>query len=67
METINVIQCPNCGATADPKDRNRFAKRHPRLCTERREFNRKLAQGTRCAEPSTFEEHKALRKELSGE
>lgn len=63
METINVIRCPACGATADPKDHNRFAKRHPSKCVERREFNKRLAQGTRCTEPTTFEEHNELRRD----
>ena len=63
METINVLRCPSCGATCDPKDRKRFASRHPKLCTARRDFNRQLAQGTRSTEPTTWEEHEEARHE----
>jgi len=36
-----------CGACCQPKDKNRFLKRHPALCSERRAFAKQLAQGTR--------------------
>lgn len=53
MNTITDIpgklEC-SCGANAEPKDRKRFLKRHPSMCSERREFTRKVAQGTRCVD-----------------
>jgi len=58
-----TLTCPNCGATAEPKDRKRFERRHPALCTARRDFAKQLAQGTRCVEPTTWEEHEAARRE----
>lgn len=39
--------CPNCAATAEPKHKARFMKRHPALCTKRKEFTKQLAAGTR--------------------
>lgn len=43
------LEC-SCGAKAPPKDRKRFLARHPKMCSERREFTRQLAQGTRCVD-----------------
>lgn len=42
------IAC-SCGATVpdNPRYRARFLKRHPTLCSERREFAEQLATGTR--------------------
>ncbi len=52
MKTI--IACGECGAMCpEPQTAGvvrRFQSRHPKLCQERREFNRKLAEGVRCVE-----------------
>ncbi len=42
------LACP-CGATVPntSRYRGRFKRRHPALCTERLQFTRQLAQGTR--------------------
>lgn len=48
-DTAGAIQC-SCGSKAEPKDRNRFLKRHPRICSERREFTKQIARGTRCVD-----------------
>ena len=49
---MRQIQCSACGATAlnTAKERNRFSKRHPGKCAERREFTRQLAEGVRSVE-----------------
>jgi hypothetical protein len=36
--------CDACGARCRPKDRNRFGKRHPMLCQERKAFTAQLAE-----------------------
>mgnify|MGYP001581959160 FL=1 len=44
------LRC-SCGAKcADGSKRTRFLERHPRLCSERQDFTRQLAQGTRSVE-----------------
>jgi hypothetical protein len=40
----------SCGAKAEEKDRGRFLKRHPRMCSERREFAHQLAQTVKCVD-----------------
>lgn len=45
------VVCSNCGAEcAESKHLARFERRHPALCTARKEFNRQLARGTRSVE-----------------
>lgn len=48
---INRICC-TCAAKVKVggKEEKRFLRRHPRLCTERKEFNQQLAKGTRSVE-----------------
>lgn len=43
------MTCPVCGAKCKDtsKEFARFARRHPRLCKERRDFTRQIAQTTR--------------------
>ncbi len=57
-----------CGASAADtcKERGRFKRRHPVLCSERRNFTKQLAQGTRSVESTTWEEHHAERRERNG-
>ncbi len=59
--------CPSCGATAPDtsKERKRFERRHFPFCPSvaRKAFNKQLAEGTRSTEPTTWEEHQALREE----
>jgi hypothetical protein len=45
-EVDNQIHC-SCGAKALPKDRNRFLKRHPKICSDRAAYNHQLAGGTK--------------------
>jgi len=49
---MRQIQCSACGATApnDSRNRNRFSKRHPGKCQERRAFTKQLAEGVRSVE-----------------
>jgi hypothetical protein len=54
--TEGVLTC-SCGAKCKPGAERRFRERHPKLCSERHEFARQLAQGTRSVdadEPSTL-------------
>lgn len=46
-----MLTCP-CGASAPDttKERKRFQRRHPALCSERKAFNKQLAQGVRSVE-----------------
>ena len=61
---FEIMKCRGCGAECRyKKDRPRFLKRHggPKPeCQKRKEFNQRLAAGTRSTEPTTFEEHKEL-------
>lgn len=45
----DTLKCPNCKATArdNSKERGRFLRRHPRLCTPRLGLSKKLAEGIR--------------------
>jgi|HubBroStandDraft_3_1064219.scaffolds.fasta_scaffold736302_1 hypothetical protein len=45
---MSALRC-ECGATArdTSKERNRFKRRHPRLCQKHKAFMRQLAEGTR--------------------
>jgi hypothetical protein len=67
--TNSVTQDPtgsllcSCGAKcSSPKDHKRFHARHPKLCAERRDFARQLAQGTRSVESGTSEDPSDLAK-----
>lgn len=51
IDVPGKLEC-SCGAKSEAKDRNRFLKRHPGKCSERREFTRKIANGTRCLDDS---------------
>ena len=58
-----VFVC-SCGAECrERKDIVRFLRRHPRLCSERREYTKQLARGTRCVED---EERKVPDYEIEG-
>ena len=47
----SAVSCPSCGAVcSDKKDLARFKRRHPKLCQERKEFNKQLAAGVRSVE-----------------
>jgi hypothetical protein len=46
----------SCGATCTPRDRKRFQSRHPKLCSERRAFSMRLAQGVRSVEDADRQE-----------
>jgi hypothetical protein len=50
-----VLQC-SCGAKCEPKDKNRFRKRHPAKCSEKEEFTRQIAQGVRSVETDQQED-----------
>lgn len=55
LEVINgkgFLTCDVCGAKAasNSKEFNRFIKRHPAKCSERREFSKQLAEGVRSVE-----------------
>lgn len=54
VKVFDVHEC-SCGARACGKDVGRFLKRHPKLCSARAEFNKKLASGTRSVDQEDFE------------
>lgn len=56
-----LLVCEYCLAQAKntPSERGRFLKRHPKLCLERREFWRQLAQGTRSVDDQEIHEIKS--------
>lgn len=52
--------CLNCGATSPPHEEKRFYRRHPSRCLARdakKDFSKKLAQGTRCIEDDDSREY----------
>lgn len=56
--TRPVMTCSSCGATCrEAKHLGRFTRRHPRLCTKRKEFTAQLAAGTRSVD-ADYEEEK---------
>jgi len=62
-----MLMC-ECGAWVrnTSKERNRFNRRHGGNClkAKRRQFSKQLAEGTKSVEPTTWEEHAALREEV---
>lgn len=50
-----VLKC-FCGAKCEPKDKNRFLKRHPGKCTEKKEFTHQIAQGVKSVETDKSED-----------
>lgn len=53
---VDGLTCAKCGAVGEAKDRKRFLRRHPKLCTARRKFNEHLAGGTRSVGTSQEED-----------
>ena len=58
-----ILQCEHCHTTVKntSKERRRFLRRHPKLCSERKAFAKQLAQGTGAVED---EERQEVRKDV---
>ena len=52
-----------CGASAKKGEAKRFLQRHPSMCSARRLFNRRLAQGVRCVEDRRTNEEETMNEE----
>jgi hypothetical protein len=58
-----ILTC-SCEATArnTPGEARRFLKRHPKLCSERRAFTKRLAGGTRSVDYDEWAEKRAAKE-----
>lgn len=50
QEVGNQLHC-SCGAKAEPKDRKRFANRHPRICSKPEKPEIKLSEPPKITDP----------------
>lgn len=59
--------CDNCGAKCKPNERNRFGKRHPKMCKERKAFTAQIAKGTRSVDADDGAVAQAIAWRFGGE
>lgn len=59
LTDLHVLTC-SCGAKSKDtaEGRQRFMRRHPALCSDRKEFARQLAQTTRAVEDEERQERR---------